>query len=385
MYEVIEAPRMLLVGSTGRNTGKTALAMAIIANFRHHGRLIGLKVSTIYDHSGTCIRGGEGCGVCTSLEGHFALTEEVETTKDKDTAKLLSAGARKVYWLRAGREHLAAGYAEFQRQIKSTDFIICESNSIRTVVKPGLFLMTTRDSARDIKASAHEVLPFADRVVTFDGDRQNISMDDIHCDDDGFCMHNRVSALILAGGNSTRMGTDKALLDSGGITVIERVFVQLRDVFPEVIISANDPAKYSFLGAEIVTDKHRDAGPIAGISAGLEICANPMLFVIACDIPHIDIEFVRSMVAASEEYDVVVPISGNGHYEPLHAIYGRKVLRGLAAMLTSKNYKIINLYKTCRILAFPMQKPIPNINTRDEFDAYTRDCSKVDGRPITQP
>ena len=98
--EMITIPGMLLIGSSGRNVGKTELACRIISRFAGRSDIVGIKVTTIARKSDTCPRGGAGCGVCSSLTGQYCITEENDRASCKDTSKLLAAGARRVYWLR---------------------------------------------------------------------------------------------------------------------------------------------------------------------------------------------------------------------------------------------------------------------------------------------
>ena len=93
-------PGMLLLGSTGRNSGKTEFACGVLNRFCQNHTLIGLKVTIIRDNDGACPRGGEGCGVCTSLEGPFDITEETNRDGIKDTSRMLRTGADRVFWLR---------------------------------------------------------------------------------------------------------------------------------------------------------------------------------------------------------------------------------------------------------------------------------------------
>jgi hypothetical protein len=157
-------PNMILIGSTARNSGKTALAISIIDKYRMHHRVIALKVTTIAEKNGKCIRDGEGCGTCSSLKGNFELTEELNTAGNKDTALLLAAGAERVYWLKVLKSHICEGFREFFALMPEKVLIVCESNSLRKVVKPGVFIMMKTDGDNKIKDSAAEVMSQADIV-----------------------------------------------------------------------------------------------------------------------------------------------------------------------------------------------------------------------------
>ncbi|UCC99737.1 MAG: hypothetical protein JSW66_07605, partial [Phycisphaerales bacterium] len=88
-----------MIGSAGANVGKTELACAILRKFGERDNIIGIKVTTIDDKNGQCPRGGQGCGVCSSLDGVFCITEESDTCSEKDTSRLLTSGASRVFWL----------------------------------------------------------------------------------------------------------------------------------------------------------------------------------------------------------------------------------------------------------------------------------------------
>ncbi len=166
---MIDAPHMLLIGSAGRNSGKTTFACALIERLSGAHALVAAKVTTIQDREEVCPRGGEGCGVCADFEDACSITEEQVRGGAKDTQRLLGAGARAVYWLRVRREHLAEGAAALMERIGPDVPIICESNSLRRVLAPGCFLLFRHADTTTIKASARAVLSFVDRTVLWDG------------------------------------------------------------------------------------------------------------------------------------------------------------------------------------------------------------------------
>src|SRR5512137_57792 len=105
------APTMILVGSTARNLGKTALAARLVEALRPREKVIGVKVTTIREKGAKCPRGGDGCGTCASLTGKYDIREETDPGGDKDTSQLLKAGAARVFWLRVMKDALAEGLA----------------------------------------------------------------------------------------------------------------------------------------------------------------------------------------------------------------------------------------------------------------------------------
>lgn len=166
---LIEIPNMLMVGASGRNVGKTEFACHFIRKFADQYDVIAIKVTTIHQRDGSCPRGGEGCGTCTSIDQDFVITRETCKTSQKDTSRLLAAGAKKVYWLRSLKETLSEALRELIKTIGDKRVIVCESNSLRCVVQPGLFVMVEDNGNASLKPSARDVIDYADMTVAFDG------------------------------------------------------------------------------------------------------------------------------------------------------------------------------------------------------------------------
>ncbi|AZV56652.1 hypothetical protein [Clostridium sp. AWRP] len=158
-------PNMILIGSTARNSGKTTLAVSIINKYKLIRPMVALKVTTIQEKNGKCIRGGEGCGVCSSLKGNFEITKELNSDNNKDTSLLLAAGAENVYWLKALKNNIYEGFNAFITKIPENALIVCESNSLRKVVNPGVFIMIKNSKDSQMKKSASEVIDQADIII----------------------------------------------------------------------------------------------------------------------------------------------------------------------------------------------------------------------------
>jgi len=177
---MIKLDGMLMIGSAGANVGKTELACVILRKFSQSGEeIVGIKVTTINEKDGQCPRGGEGCGVCSSLEGVYLITQEDDPASAKDTARLLAAGASRVYWLRVLRTNIQEGFTALLKMLGPDSTSICESNSLRQVVEPALFFVAERKGVRSWKPSALEVKKYADRIVVSDGSSFDIDIDRI--------------------------------------------------------------------------------------------------------------------------------------------------------------------------------------------------------------
>ena len=192
---MIKLDKMLMIGSAGANVGKTELACAVLRRFGLPGReIVGIKVTTINERDGQCPRGGEGCGVCSALEGVYLLTRETDVASGKDTARLLAAGASRVYWLRVLRTHLKEGLAALLDTVTPEETSICESNSMRTVVEPGVFLIAERKGAKVWKPSALEVKEYADRIVVSDGSSFDLDIGQLRIEDGRWLLNLKTAA-----------------------------------------------------------------------------------------------------------------------------------------------------------------------------------------------
>jgi molybdopterin-guanine dinucleotide biosynthesis protein len=158
--------RLILIGASAQNAGKTTLATELIRLWKNLVPITALKVTTIHNHG--CPHGDAGCGACSLTASEqavgFALEREDVRSPAKDTTRLLDAGAEQVFWLRSTRARLAEGYARFLEQTAPQSLIICESNSLREALTPALFIMLK--CGEPMKASAARVAPLAQINVT---------------------------------------------------------------------------------------------------------------------------------------------------------------------------------------------------------------------------
>jgi molybdenum cofactor guanylyltransferase len=138
----------------------------------------------------------------------------------------------------------------------------------------------------------------------------------------------RVTALILAGGKSSRMGdVDKTLIEVDGKSLTERVVDVVRPLFGEVIVASGVPGKFADIdGVREVADHQRGIGPLAGMLAGLESCRTEWAFVVAADMPCLERSLIRRVVESAGS-GVLAAAPRHGRYrEPLHAAYHRDVI-----------------------------------------------------------
>jgi molybdopterin-guanine dinucleotide biosynthesis protein A len=130
-----------------------------------------------------------------------------------------------------------------------------------------------------------------------------------------------VGGYVLAGGKSSRMGRDKALLEIDGESLIARATRLVRAVLSEPVVIASGPG-YQALGLKIVADDFPGYGPLGGIATALHISTRPWNLVIACDLPYLTKPWLEYLIARAlkSEADAVVPMNVRGP-EPLCAMY----------------------------------------------------------------
>jgi len=377
--------------------GKTELAFALIKRFAKNRDIVGIKVTTIKAKDGQCPRGGRGCGVCSSLDGDFCITQETNKSSGKDTGRLLAAGASRVFWLCVMKTHLEEGIKTLLDVIGPDAVTICESNSLRAVVEPGVFLMVKGPSVKAWKGSANEVIQYVDKIIVSDGNKFDFDLGRIKLINGKWMVQEQATAIIMAGGSSSRMGVDKSMLPIESQPMIDRISEQLRGTFSQIFISTNEVDKYSHLGFEIIPDRVQGQGPLMGIASSLEKSKNELNFVVACDIPNIDIRFVRRMLKeadvvdpvreskAREEtknkeisngVDIVIPTTGDGKDEPLFAVYCRSALITINEALSSGRRKISDVFGRCKVKYIELDAGwLVNLNTMAEYEEFKEKCN----------
>jgi molybdopterin-guanine dinucleotide biosynthesis protein A len=131
-----------------------------------------------------------------------------------------------------------------------------------------------------------------------------------------------LTGILLAGGRSVRMGRDKASLEFEGEPLAARVLRRLSEACEEVLVASGDGGRLGWLGVAQVADAIPDAGPLAGIVAGLEHASNEVVAVVAVDMPYASGPLLRSLAELRTDEDAVVPVTDRGP-EPLHAVYAK--------------------------------------------------------------
>jgi molybdopterin-guanine dinucleotide biosynthesis protein A len=184
-----------------------------------------------------------------------------------------------------------------------------------------------------------------------------------------------MTGVILSGGKNTRMGVNKAFLEVGGERLIDRSMRIFRSLFPEVMVVTNSPLEYLDHDATLITDVYPDKGALGGIFSGLFFSSNPRIFVAACDMPYLDVDFIRHMKDCADDFDIVVPRAPDG-LQPLHAVYSQRCLEPIRRNLEADRLKITSFYKGLQLREIPPDgistfdgqgRMFLNVNSRDEL------------------
>jgi molybdenum cofactor guanylyltransferase len=188
----------------------------------------------------------------------------------------------------------------------------------------------------------------------------------------------RQGAIILAGGDSKRLGQPKALLDFNGSTLIEVMVNRLINYFQEITVVTDRPDLYSGLPVRLSDDllTVEQKSPLRGIHAGLKASDLPYQFVAACDMPFLNLELIAYMIQFAPDYDAVVPRIGN-YYQPLHSFYSRNCIDIIDKQVQHGLYKVTDFYENLKVrfindhevMRFdPNQESFININTWSDYE-----------------
>ncbi len=193
-----------------------------------------------------------------------------------------------------------------------------------------------------------------------------------------------MTGIILAGGQSRRMGRDKAFLPWGTTTFLGGIAEALRGVFDELLLVGNR-LEEPLPGSRLVRDAYSSLGPLAGIQAGLAAASCEQAFVCACDMPYVSASGIAPLLLAARgtrDWQAIVPVGERGP-EPLLACYAKSGLPVIEDVLGSGSPRILNILPRLRTFQlpaalFPDQEVFRNINTPEEYQsALLRQCEKV--------
>lgn len=190
---------------------------------------------------------------------------------------------------------------------------------------------------------------------------------------------------MLAGGQSRRLGVDKAMLRLWGPqwpTLLEATIATLREICAAVWVVSDGPRDWPALDVPVVFDRYAGGGVLGGIYTGLLAAELPFILVVACDMPFLKSELLAYMASLPRDYDVLIPRhrpadrEGAGPVEPLHAIYGRPCLEPIRQVLERGGRRVVDFFPEVRVRYLeeddwarldPQGRSFYNINTSQDM------------------
>lgn len=188
-------------------------------------------------------------------------------------------------------------------------------------------------------------------------------------------MGDGLTGIILAGGQSRRMGRPKAFLPWGDTTLIEHVMETLRPVVDEVLVVVDHAAGFRLGGVRVVEDLVPGAHALGGVYTGVRAATWSRSFVCGCDAPFLHPKVIRGLYDLAVECDLVIPRTAGG-WQPLHAIYMKLALPVLADQLSRCAWDLQSVISKLRVrvvepaalrLLDPAQLSWYNVNTPEEY------------------
>jgi molybdopterin-guanine dinucleotide biosynthesis protein A len=188
------------------------------------------------------------------------------------------------------------------------------------------------------------------------------------------------SAVVLAGGRSSRLGQDKAFLIVNGQYLIENILEKLAQLSDEVIIVTDKTEEYEQFDAVVVGDVLPGKGALGGIYSGLRAATYNHSLVVACDMPFLNLSLLRYMQGLTPHHDVVIPRVGE-LVEALHAVYSRRCLPFIDEQLKAGNLRTVSFFPQVRVRYVdrdeidtfdPEHLSLFNINSQADLDKARR-------------
>lgn len=182
-----------------------------------------------------------------------------------------------------------------------------------------------------------------------------------------------ITGIVLAGGKSSRMGSDKGITQMNGKKFIEHIIAALLPNINDIIIVANNN-NYANLGYKVVEDIIKNCGPLGGIYTGLINSKTENNIIVSCDIPFISSDLIKHIIENKGKAEIAVPVY-KGNTEPLCAVYTKRTATEIYNLILNKEYKIHNalrhfITKEIHITKrqeFYNDKLLVNINTPEEL------------------
>ncbi len=176
----------------------------------------------------------------------------------------------------------------------------------------------------------------------------------------------KLSAIILAGGRSTRMKYNKEYIKIGNEYLVHQQIKKLQLLFDEIIVVSNNKKHYQNYKVKVVSDILEGFSPIIGLHSGLTHSSNDYNYIIACDMPFIDAYFITYLKDKISNHSAYV-VKMNHFFEPFHAIYNKDLIPFIEELVKKEEFGFQNMVKKCNYFAIKEKDIAPLINKHDLF------------------
>lgn len=186
-----------------------------------------------------------------------------------------------------------------------------------------------------------------------------------------------ITIAVQAGGKSSRMGEDKALIRLAGIPLIERVLARIDGLADEILITTNRPETLAHLNLRMAGDEVPGAGALHGLKTALDAARGELVLVLSCDTPFVSRELLEHLLSRAHEADAIVP-KHDDKYEPLQAVYNRaRCLPEVEAALLASERRMVSFYPQVHVLPIeehvlseldPSGLSFFNVNTAEDLE-----------------
>lgn len=198
-----------------------------------------------------------------------------------------------------------------------------------------------------------------------------------------------LSVVIQAGGESSRMGHDKALVPLAGRPMIEHVLTRVTGLGDETLITTNSPDALEYLDVPLAEDEEPGAGALPGLRTALRAARGDNVLILACDMPFVNRLLLEYQLSLAPKVDVVVP-RWEDTYQTMHAVYARKkVLAAVEQALEAGNQRMISFYPEVEVYSVspeeiseydPKGRSFFNVNTPEDLAEAERFLAQARGR-----
>jgi len=201
-------------------------------------------------------------------------------------------------------------------------------------------------------------------------------------------MTNPITVAILTGGQSSRMGTNKAFTRVGGVPIIERILQRVSDLGEETILITNTPGDYAHLGMPSYPDRIPGKGPLGGLYTAISEAHYPYVLAVSCDQPFLNPILLQALIDQRGGVDVVVPLDRDDYPQSMHAVYGKGCLPAIQESIDADKLKMIGFFPQVHVRKVsgedidrydPQRISFVNVNTPDDLAEANRLAAELDG------